>query len=159
MSTHRVTLRWADADHVVVLMGRHQLSLNGEALRVSASGPMLRVEGAEGGPAWAISVGDKRWVYYDGCVYELAVQPEGRRRRTAHKGSLAAPMPATVRQIRATVGDVVARGDTLVVLEAMKMELPLRANVDGTVVAVHCQIGELVAPGRNLVELTERIQG
>jgi biotin carboxyl carrier protein len=63
-------------------------------------------------------------------------------------------MPATVRQIRVTPGDQVARGDTLIVLEAMKMELPVRANEHGTVAAVHCREGELVQPGRPLVDIT-----
>ena len=68
---------------------------------------------------------------------------------------LSAPMPATVRQIRVGVGDAVRRGDTLIVLEAMKMELPVRANADGIVAAVRCAEGELVQPGLPLIELTE----
>jgi 3-methylcrotonyl-CoA carboxylase alpha subunit len=40
------------------------------------------------------------------------------------------------------------------VLEAMKMELPVRANEHGTVAAVHCREGELVQPGRPLVDIT-----
>jgi len=38
------------------------------------------------------------------------------------------------------------------VLEAMKMELPIRAPHDGTIAAVHCREGELVQPGTVLVE-------
>ena len=64
-------------------------------------------------------------------------------------------MPSTVRQIRVAVGDAVVRGDTLIVLEAMKMELPVRANADGTVSAVHCSEGDLVQPGRPLIDLTD----
>ena len=63
-------------------------------------------------------------------------------------------MPATVAQSRSRLAMPVARGDTLVVLEAMKMELPVRAHADGTVTAVHCREGELVQPGRPLVELS-----
>ena len=64
-----------------------------------------------------------------------------------------APMPATVVSLRARPGDSVDEGDTLMVLEAMKMELPIRAPRAGIVKAVHCAEGELVQPGINLVEI------
>ena len=51
-------------------------------------------------------------------------------------------MPATVRTVLVKVGDEVAEGETLVVLEAMKMELPLRAPKAGRVAEIRC------APGR-----------
>jgi biotin carboxyl carrier protein len=69
-----------------------------------------------------------------------------------HQASLAAPMPATVVRIQAAAGAAVKRGQTLVVLEAMKMELPVHAPADGTVVAIKCREGELVQPGEPLVE-------
>jgi biotin carboxyl carrier protein len=155
MSPERVTLRFGDRDLVVDVLDATEVRIEAETLRVRADGCRLQIEGAAGGPAWAVGAGDSRWVYYDGCVYELDVQREGGRRRTRQQGSLAAPMPATVRQIRVGVGDAVSRGDTLIVLEAMKMELPIRANVDGTVAALHCSAGELVQPGRPLIDLTE----
>ena len=64
------------------------------------------------------------------------------------------PMPATVVSIHATVGQPVNEGDTVIVLEAMKMELPIRAGVAGTVKALACREGELVQPGVALVEIT-----
>jgi biotin carboxyl carrier protein len=67
--------------------------------------------------------------------------------------ALAAPMPATVASIQVTAGQIVETGDLLVVLEAMKMELPIRAPRRGRVVAVACRRGELVQPGVPLVEL------
>jgi biotin carboxyl carrier protein len=157
MSTGRVRLRHGDRDHVVEV--RHdaeaaaEVIVDGETLHLSRDGASVRVAGDPSGPAWAVADGTRRWVYADGCVYELEVQEEGRRRTTPTHGSLAAPMPATVRQIRVVPGDRVARGDTLLILEAMKMELPVRAEADGVVVAVHCQEGELVQPGRPLIEV------
>ena len=85
----------------------------------------------------------------DGQVFQFDV---ARRRRTpaarATQGSLAAPMPATVVTVLVDAGHAVKKGDTLVVLEAMKMELPIRALGDGVVKAVHCREGELVQAGR-----------
>jgi 3-methylcrotonyl-CoA carboxylase alpha subunit len=62
-------------------------------------------------------------------------------------------MPATVLKILVQPGAAVDRGETLIILEAMKMELPLRAPEAGIVEAVHCRVGELVQPEAILVEL------
>jgi biotin carboxyl carrier protein len=90
-----------------------------------------------------------------GHVYEFEVEREGGRRRTGgrHHGSLTAPMPATVRRIEVTVGQRVERGDTLILLEAMKMELPVKAPAAGSVQSIHCHEGDLVQPGAPLIEL------
>ena len=91
-----------------------------------------------------------RWAFWNGEIFRRrrpapAVAPD----RDARSQSLTAPMPATVHQgaghSRATR---VKKGDTLIVLEAMKMELPLRAAGDAVVTAVHCREGELVQAGR-----------
>ncbi|MEQ1869696.1 MAG: biotin/lipoyl-containing protein [Vicinamibacterales bacterium] len=78
---------------------------------------------------------------------------QGARRDKQAALPLAAPMPATVLKVLVTPGAVVKRGDTLVILEAMKMELPLRASADAVVSAVHCHAGELVKADTVLVEL------
>lgn len=67
--------------------------------------------------------------------------------------ALCAPMPATVAAILVDPGSTVAGGDTLVRLEAMKMELAIRAPTGGRVRTVDCRVGELVQPGRPLVTL------
>jgi 3-methylcrotonyl-CoA carboxylase alpha subunit len=103
----------------------------------------------------AIRVGDRVWVAIDGEPFELTVT-EGMRpaAATAHEqDALAAPMAATVVRINVQPGSVVADGDILVALEAMKMELPIRAPRDGVVKAVHCRDGDLVQQGAVVVEL------
>jgi biotin carboxyl carrier protein len=62
-------------------------------------------------------------------------------------------MPATVIKIPVKPGDAVKKGDVLVLLEAMKMELPIRAAGDAVVRAVYCREGELVQADAPLVEL------
>ena len=69
------------------------------------------------------------------------------------QGGLSAPMPGTVIEIEVALGQHVRAGDVLLTLEAMKMELPLRAPRDGVVAAIRCAPGELVQPGPPLVEL------
>jgi biotin carboxyl carrier protein len=100
-----------------------------------------------------VADGDARWVFLNGEVYEFEVQRPGRRRSAALHGSLTSPMPATVRKVAVAVGASVKKGDTLLVLEAMKMELPVRAPSDGVVKLVSCAEGDLVQPGVPLVEI------
>jgi biotin carboxyl carrier protein len=78
-----------------------------------------------------------------------------RRASQSSGGSLTATMPGQVRAILVAVGDVVASGDPLIILEAMKMELRISASTAGTVAQINCAIGEVVARGQLLIELTE----
>ncbi len=64
---------------------------------------------------------------------------------------LSAPIPARVARVLVQPGDAVRKGDTLVVLEAMKMELTLSAPLDGTVATVPHAVGEMVEEGTVLV--------
>lgn len=66
-----------------------------------------------------------------------------------------APMPGKVLTLAAKPGQAVARGDTLAVLEAMKMEHALAAPRDGTIAAIHAAPGQQVAEGELLVSLVE----
>lgn len=58
-----------------------------------------------------------------------------------------AEMVANVWKIVVTQGDSVADGDTLVILESMKMEIPVLAESDGVVVALHVAEGDVVQEG------------
>lgn len=104
---------------------------------------------------WIARDGAVCWVFLDGRVHVFEAQRRDTpvRRKADHAGSLSAPMPATVIAIRVSPGDPVKAGDTLIVLEAMKMELPVRAPADGTVGAVRCREGELVQPGQDLIDV------
>ncbi|MBK5230994.1 MAG: biotin/lipoyl-binding carrier protein [Thermoleophilia bacterium] len=64
-----------------------------------------------------------------------------------------AHITGTVWKIEVKPGDAVAEGDTVVVLESMKMEMPVEAEDDGVVKAVLCSEGQAVAEGDALVVL------
>ena len=64
-----------------------------------------------------------------------------------------APMACTVVEVRVVAGQAVQAGQTLLVLEAMKMEHEIRASADGTVLSVLARAGELVAEGDLLLQL------
>jgi biotin carboxyl carrier protein len=62
-------------------------------------------------------------------------------------------MPGTVIRVEIEAGDAVAARQPLVILEAMKMEIPVHSPFDGVVKSVHVTAGDRVAGGALLVEL------
>lgn len=103
--------------------------------------------------AHGVVLDGRTWLWLDGRQYVVDDHQADAPGRRDDDGSLSAPMPATVREVRVSPGQLVSVGDVLVVLEAMKMEMTLTAPRDGTVRTVSCAAGELVQPGRPLVEL------
>lgn len=70
-------------------------------------------------------------------------------------GGLVAPMPGSVIELRCAVGDTVAAGQVLVVLEAMKMEHHITAPFDGTVTELPIAVGDQVENGALLLKIEE----
>lgn len=105
--------------------------------------------------AYAVAAGGATWVFLDGRTYlvHAGASPGRRSARADDDTALAAPMPATVVSVTVSAGQRVSRGDVLVTLEAMKMELAVKAPRDGTVRSIACRPGELVQPGTPLLEL------
>jgi len=64
-----------------------------------------------------------------------------------------AHITGTVWKIEVAVGDSVEEGDTIVVLESMKMEMPVEAEDEGTVAEIRCAEGQAVSEGDTLVVL------
>ena len=79
----------------------------------------------------------------------------GKPHEGASSGVLDATMPGQVVAVVVKEGDTVQRGQTLVVLEAMKMELRVTAPHDGHVAHVRVQVGQVVERGQQLLELEE----
>ena len=63
------------------------------------------------------------------------------------------PLPGVIIDVKVNVGDTVKKGDTVVVLEAMKMENNINADRDGKVVAIQVAKGDTVADGAALIVL------
>ena len=64
-----------------------------------------------------------------------------------------AHITGTVWKIEVSVGDRVQEGDTVLILESMKMEMPVEAEDDGTVKEIVCEEGQSVSEGDTLVVL------
>ena len=72
----------------------------------------------------------------------------------AAKGNaIKTPLPGVIIDVKVNVGDMVKKGDTVVVLEAMKMENNINADRDGKIIAVQVTKGDTVADGAVLVIL------
>jgi acetyl/propionyl-CoA carboxylase alpha subunit len=146
------------ADDWTAEVSGHRIALTpGEGpLAVTRVDDRLRVDGF-GGPLAgdAIAAGDVVWVTVSGEVFTFTVSQGVKRLRSATRDhdAFTPPMSATVVRIAVKPGDTVRDGDVLIALEAMKMELPIRAPRDGVVRAVNCQPGELVQPGQVLLDL------
>ncbi|MDE6206509.1 MAG: acetyl-CoA carboxylase biotin carboxyl carrier protein subunit [Muribaculaceae bacterium] len=69
------------------------------------------------------------------------------------KGSVVAPLPGVVISVNVKVGDEVKAADTVVLLEAMKMENAIRAGRDGKVTAVNVNAGDSVLEGTALITI------
>ena len=104
--------------------------------------------------AYVARQGSLRYVAVAGQAFTLR-PPDPRRRSERSGGSLEAAMPGRVLDVLVRAGDAVHKGDTLVLLEAMKMELRIAAPADGVVTAVHCTPGAVVERGQVLVEVAE----
>lgn len=160
MTMRATTLQipFGDERRTVTVHADGRIVVDDASFTIDAVAPgVYRVSNGTGRRTVAVAgPADARWVSVDGQVFVLDVsgEPASRTRaRGAAQGSLTAPMPATVVKLLVAAGDTVAEGDTLMVLEAMKMELPIRAPRDGRIGAVHCRVGELVQPGVPLLEL------
>ena len=70
---------------------------------------------------------------------------------SANGTKVTAPLPGTITEVKVAVGDVVKTGDTVVILEAMKMQNNIEAECDGTITAISVKQGDTVLEGSTLV--------
>lgn len=109
--------------------------------------------------AYISSDGVKRWVTVNGRTFMLTKSSNAKPRigiGHAHASELLAPMPGQVRNVNVKQGDIVNKGQTLLVLEAMKMEIRIQTPRDGTIKALHVKQGQTVEREQVLIELEEK---
>ena len=99
----------------------------------------------------------KRWVTINGRTHLLTKQTGTRKSGGGGNhaaGELTAPTPGQVRAVNVREGDAVTKGQTLMVLEAMKMEIRIQASMDGTVSKLLVKQGQTVEREQLLIEVT-----
>jgi len=115
----------------------------------------IRFEGRPLTLYWA-NDGERKWVSMDGCTFLLSKPSSNRHPRPGERNpgdQVRAPMPALVRSIDIAEGDRVTKGQTLLLLEAMKMEIRLQAPRDGQVLSLTAQKGQQVERDQVLIEI------
>jgi acetyl/propionyl-CoA carboxylase alpha subunit len=127
-----------------------------EILRVQAGQLELLIDGQRV-MAYVSVDGIKRWVTVNGQTYLLTKSAAGGRKgghgQHHAAGELTAPMPGQVRALNVSEGESVAKGQTLMVLEAMKMEIRIQATMDGKVGKLLVKQGQTVEREQVLVEI------
>ena len=106
--------------------------------------------------AYVSTDGAKRWVTINGQTVVLTKSTAGAKRRGGghdHAAGLAAPMPGLVRSVNVQEGEAVSKGQTLLVLEAMKMEIRIQAPKDGVVKKLSVKQGQTVEREQVLIEI------
>lgn len=98
--------------------------------------------------------GTKCWVTLNGQTL-LLTKSSGVNKSGGHAaGALVAPMPGQVRAVQVAEGQAVTKGQTLVVVEAMKMEIKITAPGDGVVKGLFVKVGQTVEREQKLLEIS-----
>jgi biotin carboxyl carrier protein len=127
--------------------------------RVSANELRLRF-GDRSVRVFLVQDGERTFVAVDGRQYVVS-EPRveagrpGEADDAAAGGSLRikAPMPGKVTKLAVSEGEKVRRNQTLVIVEAMKMENEIKTSIDGVVAKIHVAVGDLVDAERPLIEI------
>jgi 3-methylcrotonyl-CoA carboxylase alpha subunit len=150
--------------------GGYAVTLAGRTYQVKAitSRPgeiAMEIDGLRRCLTYVAADGSSRWVAVasggaagDGQAFVLTVPEAGRRSRHGPAGgheALEAQMPGLVRQVLVSDGQAVERGQALVLLEAMKMEIRVAAPHAGVVQRVAVTAGQAVERGQLLVDLAQ----
>jgi len=154
----------ADTPYPVLVQRRHaawQLSIGGSSHAASATqtadGRLDMLLGAVRERLSITRHGETITVRRDGETYHLRLPDPiaAAAEEDDAGGRLVAPIPGQITEVIAAPGMAVARGQILVVLEAMKTVFRLAAPADGTVATVSCQTGDAVVEGQLLVSFAE----
>jgi acetyl/propionyl-CoA carboxylase alpha subunit len=125
-----------------------------ELSRAAGGEHLLTLDGKAHG-LWIASHGETAWVHAFGRAWEISLLDPVKQAGAGHDESdlAVAPMPGTVVEIMVSVGEVVSRGQPLVVIESMKMQTTLAAGRDGTVAELPVAPGEAFNRGALLARL------
>jgi 3-methylcrotonyl-CoA carboxylase alpha subunit len=146
---HDVEVRESAAGPVVIVDGK---SLAVEVDEV-APGTFQAESGEHRETFHCVRKGEEVYLSWRGTAYRLEIgRSGGTAPRQALRG-LEAPMPGKVIAVKASPGQAVAKGDEILVVEAMKMENAIRAPRDGKIKSIAVKLGDMVSPGVTLAEL------
>jgi len=103
----------------------------------------------------------RRWVTVNGQTFVLTKSSGARRSGGGQHhaaGELTAPMPGQIRLVNVREGDTVSKGQTLLLLEAMKMEIRVQAPNDGVIKKLFVNQGQTVEREQMLIEVVDTLE-
>ncbi|MBD50918.1 MAG: hypothetical protein CMB08_03220 [Euryarchaeota archaeon] len=100
-----------------------------------------------------VKVKDSYWIHLDGRIHVVNLHEIGYSNQKQSEGSLVAPMPGTIIEILVKKGQRVRKGQSLMVMEAMKMEHKIQSPKDGEVLSISNEVGQKVDMGAVLIEI------
>ncbi len=151
--TYMIELKPGPADAYTATIGDQTFSV--VARQLPDGGWQLIINGQRL-TAYSAAQANSRHVALNGTTYMLTVSDTRTRRRSNRSdGDISAQMPGQVREVLVKVGDTVTMGQTLIILEAMKMEIRSVAPFDGTVTAVFAEPEAVIERGQQLIEVVE----
>ncbi len=126
--------------------------------RVITDGDRLRISTHAGlKSAVVMRKGDKTLVSVDGQIFEIEKFSASRNRDgIAGSGEGRAPMPGQIVEVLVANGDQVSEGQTMLILEAMKMQQPIKSDFSGVVSDLTAKVGDQVNDGQLLVKVTRQ---
>lgn len=95
------------------------------------------------------------WFHFEGETHVWRPEVRQKSKTGPQRNEIVAPMPGKVTKVLKNPGDKVAAGDVVVVLEAMKMEYSLKADVAGVLGSLAVKPGDQTTLGQVLVEIKE----
>lgn len=151
-NTQTIELNPSGENYIAILDGK---SVNVQIVRAAEGRMDLLVDGQRV-TAHVSSDLAKRWVTVGGRTMMLT-KTSGAKQGVRHDyaGGLIAPMPGQIRSVSVGVGDAVKKGQTLLTMEAMKMEIRIQALNDGTVKSLFVSQGQTVEREQILIEVEE----
>jgi propionyl-CoA carboxylase alpha chain/3-methylcrotonyl-CoA carboxylase alpha subunit len=117
---------------------------------------VLRGRLEQGGTWAAMRHGEVLEIQARGVRFRLLAGEAADAADDTGQGAAVSPMPGLVAVVDVKVGDCVTKGDSLVVIEAMKMENTVTAPMEGVVTDIHVRVGDQVGAGQVLVQLEPR---
>ena len=121
-------------------MKRYDLLLDGKKVRV-----------------WAQKIAGVLWYHYNGETRTFQPKSQyasgGSGASSITPGEVTSPMPGKIMKLHVSLGDIVSKGDVVVLMEAMKMEYSLEADISGKIEEVSISTGDQVSLGQVLIKI------
>lgn len=111
---------------------------------------------------WAQKIAGVLWYHYKGETRSFqpksAYVSSSQSALNSTPGKISSPMPGKIMKVHASEGMVVAEGDVVVLMEAMKMEYSLEADITGRIKKILCKEADQVTLGQVLIEIDSEVE-